>query len=309
MRNRPQQTRQVGLDVSDSHLAAAQVLLEHDGSIRLEAAGWSTPPPDADLPQMAEAVRQLFRQANLSRDAVCSAMISPGLVVKHFRHLNLKEAELARVLAIEAEETLQLPTSQLCLDWHRNVDHADGAPVDGVLVAMPKVELDRHLQMLALANIFPRIVDVGCLAVCNLYLHLKEMTPSDQATAVVCLARDRADIAILFGNHQIFPRTICSPRLTWGETNACLAECLSDTIKYHQFILHGPPVTRMVLTGAVPQPELLMDQLRKLVPQSEFWNPIFDLDSVNKNLLPRVETHSGALLATSLGLALRRDRS
>ena len=297
----------VGLDVSETHLAAVQLAFGRDNEIRLEAAGWSTPPPHADLPQMAEAVRLLFRSAGLSRDAVCTAIGSSGLVVKHFRHTHLSAGELAQALAIEAEETLQLPEDQFYMDWHSNTDPADNQPIDGVLVATPKAELDRHLQMLAMADIYPRIVDVSCLAVCNLFQELIGKTALDEAIAVICLAQHRADIAILFGKRHVFPRTVFSPRATWNETANYLMDSLTDTIKYHEFILHGPPVTRIVLTGTVPQPEQLVSQLRALVPQTDFWDPIPDLPSVAQNLRPRLDTHIGARLATSLGLALRRD--
>ena len=297
----------VGLDVSDTHLAAVQLAFGPDDSIRLEAAGWSTPPPNADLPQMATAVRQLFRTAGLSRDAVCTAIASSGLVVKHFRHTHLSAAELTHALSIEAEETLQLAKAQFYMDWHSNTDPANEGPIDGVLVATPKTELDRHLQMLAMADIYPRIVDVGCLAVCNLYQILKGNIAANQATAVVCLAQKRADIAILSSKRQVFPRTDFSPRATWAETETYLAECLSETIKYHQFVLHRPPVTRLVLTGTVHQPESLITHFRTLVEQTDFWNPIPDLHSIVNRLHSKLNTKIGAQLATSLGLALRRD--
>ena len=299
--------RMVGLDVSDTHLAAVQLAFGRDDSIRLEAAGWSTPPPGADLHQMAEAVRQLFRKAGLSRNHVCTAFQTPGLVVKHFRHAHLNTVELAHALSIEAEETLQLTASNFYMDWHSNTDSSNGESVDGVLVAMPKNDVDRHLQMLALSDIFPRVLDAGCLAVCNLYLQLKGIAAPDQATAVVSLSQNRADIAILSGKRHVFPRSVFSPQATWDETPAYLAECVSDTIKYHQFILHGPPVERMVLTGAVPQRELLVSHLRELVPVMAFWDPISDLPSVNERIRPQLDRDVGARLATSLGLALRRD--
>lgn len=297
----------VGLDVSENHLAAVQLAFGRDHSLRLEAAGWSVPPPGADIHQMSGAVRDLFKKAGLSRDAVCTAFQSPGLVVKHFRHAHLNAVELSHALSIEAEETLQLTSSEFYMDWHSNNDHASGEPIDGVLVAMPKKEVDRHLQMLALADIFPTTVDAGCLAVCNLYLTLRGSAPPDQAMAVVSLSQNRADIAILSGERQAFPRSVFSPQATWDESASYLSECVSDTIKYHQFILHGPPVERMVLTGSVPQREQLVSHLRELVPLMSFWDPISDMPSINERLRPHLDRDIGARLATPLGLALRRD--
>jgi Tfp pilus assembly PilM family ATPase len=295
------------LDVSDTHLAAVQLGFSRDGTFRLEHAGWATPPPNASERQLAEAVRQLFRQAGLSRDAVCTAIETPSLAVKHVRHPNLEPTEMVHALAIEAEEMLQLPRAEFYMDWHQNRQLTTANQIDGVLAATPRKEVDQHLQMLALAGIFPRIVDIGCLAVCNLYHCLNKAPATDQATAIIALTQDRADIAILHSIGNVLPRTVFSPCGTWNKAEDYLSECVTDSLKYHQFILHAPPVTRLVLTGNVPDPARLIDRLRELVPLTNFWNPIPDLPAINKQLQPRLSHTVGPRLATSLGLALRRD--
>ena len=297
----------VGLDIGDNHLAAAQLAFGRDNSIHLEAAGWATPPPEATPAQQAEAIRQLFRKAGLSNEAVCVAIEGAGLVLKHYRHANLCAEELALALSIEAEEALQLPSAQFYMDWHSNNEYTSGGPVDGVLVATPKAELDRHLQILALAEIYPRIVDVGALAVCNLFHLFKGATTAEQATAIICFSQNQVTIAILSGRHQVFPRTFSSMHSTWEESESYLADSLSDTIKYHQFVLHGAPVTRMLLTGIVPQHGQWLMRLRTLVPSTILWDPIPEVPSINKHLMPLLDSTIGARLAVSLGLALRRD--
>ena len=299
--------RMVGLDVGLTHLAAVQLAFSRDHEIHLEAAGWATLSPDADLPEVSEGVRQLFRGAGLSRQAVCSSFESAGLVVKHFRHEHLDEAELASALGIEAEETLQLPRAQFYLDWHSNTEGARHEPIDGVLVASPKNELERHLLLLALAGIVPAVVDVGCFAVCNLYHYLKGAPSGDQAVLLVSLSPYRADIAILSGDHRIFPRSILAPKESWDAAGVYLAESVFDTIMRFQSVLKGPPVERMVLTGDVPHPERLLARLQDLAPKLSFWDPVADLPSINARLRPHLNRTLGARLATSLGLALRRD--
>jgi hypothetical protein len=304
----PPPRRTVGLDVSDTHLAAVQLHASHDGSFRLEKAGWATPPPNASMSQLATAVRQLFQQAHLSRDAVCTAIETPGLAVKHFHQpANLTPAEMTQALSIEAEETLQLPRAEFYMDWHKNSHGTTENQVNGVLAITPRKEVDQHLQMLAMAGIFPRIVDIGCLAVCNLYRYLRMTTGAEPATAIIALAQDRADIAIMHGADNVFPRTVFSPCDTWNSGEEYLAECVSDSIKYHQFVLHAPPVTRIALTGYIPDPACLIQRLRELVPHTDCWDPVPELPSICAHLKPQLTPAIGPRLATSLGLALRQD--
>jgi Tfp pilus assembly PilM family ATPase len=300
--------RTVGLDVSQTHLAAVQLHAGHEGTFRLEKAGWAAPPPHATPQQLAAAVHQLFQQTDLAREHVCTAIKTPGLAVKHFRQpASLTPAELSQALSIEAEEMVQLPREELYLDWHPNSHRTPDNQSDGVLVVTPRKEVEQHLQMLALAGIYPRIVDIGCLAICNLYQHLRKQTAPDQATAILSLAQDRVDITILHGADNVFPRTVFSPNDTWDESEEYLAECVSDSIKYHQFVLHAPAVTRIVLTGYLPNNHTLINHLREMVPLTEPWDPVADLPAISPHLKPRLSFEIGSRLATSLGLALRQD--
>ena len=299
----------VGLDVGDTHIAGAQLEFDPNGSMRLKAAGWMARPPNADVGQTAALLRQFFRRTGLSTNCVCAAFQSPAMVVKHYRHPRLTADEVTQALVIEAEETLQMPRDALYLDWHVNTpaDPEGGtSAADGVLVAAPKFEIERHLEILARAGIVPVVVDAGCLAVCNLYLAVKPPPSPDRAVCLVALSNRRADIAVLSCERGIFPRTVFTPVAAWDESANYLTECVADTIKYHQFKLRGPPVERIYLTGTVPRRDVLVSHLRDLAPLMAFWNPVSDLTVDNPKLQALAESESGAILSTCLGLALRR---
>lgn len=301
--------RMVGLDVGETHIAGAQLCFAEDGTFLLEAAGWLPRPPAADCCQTADIVRDLFQQTGLAMSPVCVAIQCPALVVKHYHYPHLPAGEVEPALMIEAEETLQMPRGAIYLDWHANavVAAPDETPAaDGVLVAAPKAEVEAHLQMLAQAGIFPRVVDAGCLAVCNLYMTIKGPASSGHAVCIVSLSDRRADIAVLSPERGIFPRTVFSPLATWNETEAYLTECVADTLNYHQFKLHGPPVEHLVLTGTVPRSDQFAHQLRDLVPRMNVWNPLSELPNLKPRLQRLAENESGAVVATGFGLALRR---
>jgi Tfp pilus assembly PilM family ATPase len=300
--------RTAGLDINDTHVVVSQLAFSRGGEIRLEAAGWTARPDGDDDRHLAETVRQLFRRAGVSATHICTALQTPSLVVRPFRHAKLSAGELAAALALEAEEALQQPRGNIFMDWH--ISQQASQPADGVaagvLVAAPRAEVERHLAILAQADVFPTVVDAACLAVCNLYLALKERHSQAQSLCVVALSSRRADIAVLWEESTIFPRAVHAPAGSWEQAAPYLADSIADTLKYHQFKLRGPPVERLVLTGAVPHRDLLVARLREVVPLVHYWNPVADMKAVRSGLRPLMDNKSGAFLATSLGLALRR---
>jgi Tfp pilus assembly PilM family ATPase len=299
----------VGLELGDGHIAGAQIAFDAQGGIRLEAAEVHALPPEAGSEQLTESIRALFHRAHLARCPVHIAFQSPAMVVKHYHYPHLQHDDVPKALAIEAEETLQLSREALYFDWQANEPDApgDGAPRDGVLVAAPRQEVERYLQMLARADVFPSVVDAGCLAVCNLFLSLRGPPPLESAVCVLALTTRRADIAILSRTRNVFPRSVFSPVASWADNEPYLTECVADTLRFHRLKLHGPAVETIVLTGTVPRRDLLVQQLLDLAPHVIFWNPVAEVGIAHPGLQPLAQKDAGAMLATCIGLALRRN--
>lgn len=299
--------RTVGLDINDSHVVATQLRFARNGDMRLEAAGWLPRPENADDHQLAATVRQVFKQAGITASHVCASLQSPSLVLRPFRHIRLSPSELTSALTIEAEEALQKTQTEIYMDWHVNNGAQHEKDVqEGVLAAAPRREIERYLAALALADVFPVIMDAACMAVCNLYLELRDRPSAEHALCIVAFANQRADIAVLWNDSTIFPRTIYAPSGNWDQEATYLAESISDTIKYHQFKLHRPPVERMILTGVIPRRDILISRLRAIVPLVSNWNPLADIKFAKTRLKSLLNSEFGPLFTTSLGLALRR---
>lgn len=300
--------RVVGLDVNDTHIAGAQVGLTADGTFCLEAAGWVARPATANRRQTADLVRSVCRQAGLSAATVCTSLPSHSLVVRRVHYPWLQENELPQALGLDAEEALQMPRAALDFDWHCEpaVRSADASPINAVLIAAPKKDVDEHLHMLLAAGICPHHVTAGCLAIANLYLALKGPPPAGSAVCVAAPGERRTDICVLSREQGILPRTVLArPDAGADAEDAYLIECVIDTLKYHAFKLHGPAVASLVLTGTVPGRELPSNALRNLAPAFTVWNPIADLTLAKPRLQPLSDGESGLRFATSIGLALQ----
>ena len=312
----------VGLYLGDDTIAAARVQTVRGGRLRLIDAGVADCAPDAGEEQIASAIKRLWRTCRIGSFTVSSALPCSCVVLKHFAFPRLSPEELRSALQLEAEEVLQQSQDEVAVDWHinRTAETArNGNSIEGIMVAARRRGVDRHLRVLARAGLLPIVVDVTCMAVANLYLQTRGRLSPDEVVGLVHLGARSADISILSGGAEIYPRAVVSQSGTWRESRGYLVNNISDEMRYYQFKLKLPPVQRLVITGRVPfeqhelegaRDEALIGDLRRVTGLPlQFWNPIAD-DSIDvpRRLRKLFEDEDQALrLVPSLGLALRRN--
>jgi Tfp pilus assembly PilM family ATPase len=180
--------------------------------------------------------------------------------------------------------------------------------VEGVLVALPQADLAAHLEVLREADLYPIIVDIGCMAAGNLFLAARAGEGNDAPACVVSLTRQSADIALLFEGSGIYPRTVYSRTGQWSDSAAYLGGNVDDVLKYCQFKLRQPAVQEVVVTGQVPADEAFRAGLGEaLSVPVNFWDPVVTAKrSWRVTRLFEGRPEKGSALAASLGLALRR---
>jgi len=304
----------IGLDIGDTTVVASRVGRRHSGQIELREAGWVDFDAGASEKQLAAAIRRLWRENGFSTYTVCSCLRSRSAVLKYFKYPNLSEDELSSALRLEAEDALQLSLDKIVIDWHVNRRSADGEAgngqrdTEGVLVAFPRSEVDRHLAVLQSAGLYPVVVDTACMAVSNLFFELGGRRNPDEVECLINLAKKFVDVAILFDDKCIYPRTIISRSAVWEEAVDYLIANLKDALKFYQFKLRQKPVQRLILCGRIPSKEDFLNKLQETVGLPvEIWDPLGDM-AVRLGGRSRAFLEGGvnSLLVTSLGLALRR---
>ncbi len=289
----------------------AQVEVRGVKNVHLRNAGWAPLSPGLDAGSIASVVRDLWKECRLSSFTVASCLRTPALVVRHFRFPSLNDEELTAALGLEAEEVLQLDSSQIAMDWHENLVDAgpdDARGREGVLVAVPLDELTRHQEILEAAGLLPVIVDIGCTALGNAYVGLRGEEHKAHAVCLVNLNGRTADVAILFDGNAMYPR--CLANVGAGEgRDRYLADSLNDMLKYYQFKLRREPVTDIVLTGQTPEKGALCEVVQKRtgLPVS-MWAPCEDIHIRHGRVRQALERHpeQGLTLATAIGVAMRR---
>lgn len=303
-----------GINIGDGFVSASRVVRKGRKKIALTHAGWAEYAPDASDDEIVRVIRKLWKSCKMPTKTVCVGLHSRSLCLKYFKYPDLSQMELTSALKLEAEETLQLPPEKIMLDWHLNRPRDNpytqlGEQLQGVLVAVAKDQVNRHMSLLKKAGLYPVVMDIGCTSLCNLFLALRgDKVSKDNAVCVVNLSRYNADISILYNDHYIYPRTIISRSAEWSSKVQYLIENISDALLYYHVKVDKAPVTQLVLTGFVPEePEFVAQVHDTIGLPTEVWSPLKDenFQVSSKLRSSRKRNVITPLMTTSLGLSLR----
>ena len=157
-----------GINIGDGVVSAARIVRRGRKKIMLTHAGWMEYAPDASDAEIVKVIRTLWKTIKMPTHTVCTGLQSRSLCLKYFKYPDLAPRELASALKLEAEETLQLPPEEIMMDWHLNRPASDpytqlGEQLQGVLIAVGKEQVNRNLNLLKRAGLYPVIMDVGCM--------------------------------------------------------------------------------------------------------------------------------------------------
>lgn len=299
----------VGLDVSNGMVSAARVTMASDGSLRLLNAGWSKVEPGASERELATAIRQVWRSAGLPSRTVCASLRSRSAILRYFSYPAMEQVELVAALGLEAEDSLQLPRQQIVLDWHLNLKR-QGHPAgrrEGLLVAVPKKDVEAQLDVLRQAGVYPVTLDLGVTAVANLFQALYPDAQAREDTAVLHLTSQGADMALLFGGDSLYARSFYARGAGWEQSLNTLWEGVQDAIKFYTFKLRNKPVRHLMVSGRSPAGTDVVAELKaRLGIPVEAWDPLTRMVPGSAQARRVLKDDHKPPLAVCLGLALRR---
>lgn len=179
----------------------------------------------------------------------------------------------------------------------------DNQSQEGILVVALKEDVKNHLKLLSMADVYPVVLDISSMAIANIFLRLRAISEKESLCLVNVLNRS-ADVCILFGGSQIYPRNIYSQVDSWREKIDYLINNIEDLMRYYQFKLRNKPINKLIFTGKAVSDEEIKSLLEhKFSVPVEFWNP---LQASNFKNLSEKKLTLGLAMATSLGLAMRR---
>ena len=300
-----------GLSIQDGMITAAWVTTGRGGRKRVRKLGQAAYDRGITSKKLAATVQKLWRACRMPTYTVCSSMHSRSMVLKHFLFDGLTEAEIRSALRLDAELVLGLPPEDILTDWQvtRTATSPEGGVrTEGVLVAVPRQDVERHVRLLEMADLYPVILDVGCMAAANLCLALRNWDEEPQSICLVNASSRSADIIVFGPDSFMYPRTLFQRSGTWTDRADYLAESLVEAVRYCRYNLRQTPVERLLVTGSSAGTRGFGEQLADAVGLPlECWDPLTVLakGSVRVRGAGGDDVKSGFALTTTLGLALR----
>ncbi len=307
--------RMVGLDIGSQSVSASLIGFGMHKAITLEAAGNLPINISDNDASISKAIRKLWKQSGFASYTVCACLQSTSVIFKHFSKPDLTKTELKDSLQLDAEEVMQVPPDKMAIDIHllSNSDENPAPKADsceGFYVAALKSDVDRLLQILDQAGLFPAIIDVSCMAAANAFLRLNPLI-TEKPVCFACINSQHADIVILQNNECKYSRSVTAHGSDSTKTSDYMAEVIIEVIKQSHLVVGNDPISKIYLSGITSETGEIekIYKIRTGLPV-ELWNPL-DHIPISHHLehiwrgKDKVET--GMHLVRSLGLALRRE--
>ncbi len=308
----------IGLKIGSAFVTAAQVSGKSGTGLKLEKIGWVERSHDLKGPSSIKDTKRLLKEHPMHVSTVVSNLRKASVIVRYFRYPVLSNDQLANALRLEAEQLLLLPQEEICLDWHlnsrpglqfKNDNGESEGEFQGILIAIPKEDMESELRVLRAASLFPLAMRPSSIAVANLYL--AQMGPDILKTDSICLVHStpsRTELVFMFSGPSIYFSTATTRSGNRQDAVTHINDAIRDALWYFQYNLKKPEVTTLVFSRGLALQKDLMEGCKTAFPEIKYeeWDP-FDFMTING--VPNIDTvrqtpELRAEMVTCLGLAL-----
>lgn len=203
----------VGLDIG-SHSVKLIELSRDKKVTTLVAAGSAPTPPKAlsgttnkELETIAVIIKKLFKDTGAKADTIAVALPESQVFTRIIEVPALSPRELSSAIKWEAEQYIPLPLDDVTVDFTvlRDASMTGTNKLDVLLVASPKVLVEKYVRMLSMADISVSAVETEILSTTRA---LGRSVPAIKSVMIVSLGAQTTDIAILRAGVLAFTRSI-----------------------------------------------------------------------------------------------------
>ncbi|MFH1622015.1 MAG: pilus assembly protein PilM, partial [Candidatus Omnitrophota bacterium] len=178
----------IGLDIDKNHVRLASAFINSDGKVVVDKLGSLEYDSGASQEEVASSLKRLWRDKHIKTHTVQSCLRSQSIITKYFKLPTVLREEVDSALRLEAEQVFQKPPEEIFIDWHlyssnNQLNKEKHNSSEGFFVAALAKDINKHLSILQKADLYPVIVDVGCMAISNLFLALESFSKTES----VCL--------------------------------------------------------------------------------------------------------------------------
>lgn len=219
-----------GIDIG-SHTIKLVEIAHDKTSATLIAAGTAPTPPKslistvpADQEALAIALKKLIKDTGAKTGDVTIALPESQVFTRVIETPALSARELTSAIKWESEQYIPLPLEQVNLDYTilRDAKDTGTNQMELLLVAAPKILIEKYLTILELADIVPTSVETEIIATSRA---LSRSTATIKNTMIVSIGAQTTDIAILRSGVLSFTRSVS----TGGES---LSRALSQGLGF-----------------------------------------------------------------------------
>lgn len=262
----------IGLDIGSHTVKIIELAREKNRAILLAAGSTPTPAKAlsskvaADSEAVAVAIKQLLKDTGAKSRNVNIALPESQVFTRVIDVPQLSQRELASAIRWEAEQYIPLPLDQVNVDFTvlRDSKETKTNMMEVLLVAAPKILLERYLTILELAELTPVGVETEIIAASRA---LVRSVSGVKTVMIVSLGAQTTDLAILHAGVLAFTRSISaggealSRALAQGlEFNLSQAEEFKKTYGLEKDKLEGK-----IVAAAKPIMDTIVGEIKRAI--------------------------------------------
>jgi type IV pilus assembly protein PilM len=233
--------RLVGLDIGSRTLKLAEIIdtkagstLKNFGTIDIEP-GLIEEGSVRDPEAVSEYIRELFKSIKLKDKNVAISIGGYSVIVKKINVQTMTEDELHETIHFEAEQYIPFDISEVNLDF-QILGESEHNPnqMNVLLVAAKKEMISEYINLMKMAKLHPRVIDVDAFALQNIFK--LNYSPEDENIALIDIGASKTSLNILKDNVSEFMRDVS---LGCEQINDKIASTVGCTIEETEEIKLG----------------------------------------------------------------------
>ncbi len=202
----------VGLDIGSSFIKVAELKISKKGN-SLKKFGVAPVPSGAivegriiDMEGVANIIRTLFKSQKIKEKNVAISTGGHSVVIKTITTAKVPEKELHTTIHSEAEQYIPYDIDDVNIDYQiLGESEFSLDQMNVLLVAVKKDLVAEYIDLLSLAGLTPKIIDVDTFALQNIYEVLPGSDP-ETVTLLVDVGASKTSLNILKGNISLMMR-------------------------------------------------------------------------------------------------------
>ncbi|PLX53456.1 MAG: pilus assembly protein PilM, partial [Desulfobacteraceae bacterium] len=205
--------RLVGLDIGSRTLKLAEIIDTNAGSTLKNFSTIDIEPglieegSVRDPEAVSGYIRELFKSVKLKDKNVAISIGGYSVIVKKINVQTMTEDELHETIHFEAEQYIPFDISEVNLDF-QILGESEHNPhqMNVLLVAAKKEMISEYINLMKMAKLQPRIIDVDAFALQNIFKF--NYSPEDENIALIDIGASKTSLNILKDNVSEFMRDV-----------------------------------------------------------------------------------------------------